>query len=73
MHAEPTALDRQIKPRGVFGRRGLQVVQKRPVDELDVDPAMNRFDGIRDIEQLTGCGFRIGIGSFSNEFHRISM
>ena len=40
MEFKPTALNRQIEPRLVFVRRTFLPVKERPVDQLDVDPAV---------------------------------
>ncbi len=37
---QPAALDRQVKASLVFVRRALLAKQERPVDQLDVDPAL---------------------------------
>jgi hypothetical protein len=34
------ALDRQIEPGAVFGRHALWIERERPVDQLDMDPAI---------------------------------
>jgi hypothetical protein len=66
---EPAALDRKLEAGAVFLRRTLQFEQKRAVDEFDKDPAvLQGFNGIGDLDQLAGCGFRVSIGTFSGEF-----
>ena len=40
VHDQPAALDRQIQAGLVFGRRSVVATQERPVDPLDIDPAI---------------------------------
>jgi hypothetical protein len=37
VHHQPTALDRKFEPGAVFRWRSLKLIQKRPVDFLDMD------------------------------------
>jgi hypothetical protein len=44
--------------------------EERPVDLLDVGtPVLHRLDGIGDVHQFAGGGFRIATGAGPNEFH----
>jgi hypothetical protein len=54
VHHQPAALNRQIQTRLVFVRCAFLTEQKRPVDQLDVDPAvLHDLDGVGD---LNDCG-----------------
>ena len=45
--------------------------QHRTVEQFDVDPAiLHSFDRIGDLDQFTGRGFRVGIGTGGSEFNR---
>ena len=67
---QPAAIDRQIKVGLVLGRAGLVLIQKRRVDQLDVDTAvLNGLDRIGDLDQLAGGLLRIGVGAIRGEFH----
>jgi hypothetical protein len=37
---QPTALDRKLEPGAILLRAGLELKQKRSVDQLNVDPAI---------------------------------
>ena len=66
---QPALGYRMLKAGFVFGRRPLQFEQKRPVDFLDVDPAvLDRLEGIGELQQLAGCGLGIGEGAGGDEF-----
>ena len=69
MQHQPAALDRQLQASTVFGRRCALPKQERPVDHLDVDPAvLHGLDAIGDLQQLAGGLFGIGLGPVSGEF-----
>jgi hypothetical protein len=58
---EPAVLDRAIKPGLVFRRRALELEQKRPVDLLDIDPAvLDGLERVGELKQLARGSFRIG-------------
>lgn len=50
MHLEPAALDREFEARAVLGRAAAVTEQKRLVDFLDVDAALNGLDRVGDFE-----------------------
>ncbi|WP_156439828.1 hypothetical protein [Bradyrhizobium valentinum] len=50
MQLEPTALDREFEAGAVLGRGAAVAEQKRLVDFLDVDAALNRLDRVGDFE-----------------------
>jgi hypothetical protein len=50
VYLEPAALDRECEARAVLGRGAAVTEEKRLVDFLDVDAALNRLDGVRDFE-----------------------
>ena len=61
VHREPAPLDRQFHAGAVFGRAGLVLEEERPVDLLDVDPAvLYRLDGVGDFEKGRAA-FRSGL------------
>ena len=60
MHFEPAALDRKLEACAILGRAAAVTEQKRLVDLLDVDAALNRLDRIGDFENSTGGFFRVG-------------
>ena len=62
MHLEPAALDREFEARAVLGRAAAVSEQKRLVDFLDVDAALNRFDRVRDLEDPARGFFWVGEG-----------
>jgi len=67
---EQAALDRKLQASTVFGRLAAVLVQERPIDFLDVDTTiLNGFDGTGDIEELSHCPFRIGVGSWLGKLH----
>ena len=64
MQHQPAALDAELETRLVFRRRRLQLKQHRPVDRLDINPAvLNGFEGVSKLEDLAGRIFRIGVGA----------
>ena len=64
MQFQPTAFDREIKASLVLCWRRLQLKQERPVDRLDINPAvLNGFEGVSKLEDLAGRIFRIGVGA----------
>jgi hypothetical protein len=46
MHLEPAALDREFEARAILGRAAAVSEEKRLVDFLDVDAALNWLDRI---------------------------
>ena len=50
MHLEPAALYRELEARAVFGRAAAVTEEKRLVDFLDVDAALNWLDRVGDLE-----------------------
>lgn len=50
MHLEPAALDREFEARAILGRAAAVTVEKRLVDFLDVDAALNWLNRVRDLE-----------------------
>jgi hypothetical protein len=72
VHLEPAARDRKIEPGFVFGRAASQVVEKRPVDQLDEDAAvLNGFDAVGDLHQLFRGDFRIREGAGIDKHGRV--
>jgi hypothetical protein len=70
MQPPPAALDRQFQPGVIFRRRSLQALDERAVDLLEMNTAvLHNFDGIGDLDQLPGGGFRVRIRAISVEFH----
>jgi hypothetical protein len=62
--------NREIKPSLVLGRRALELIDERPIDLLDVNPAvLHRLDGVGQLHQLARGGIRIGEGARFDEFH----
>jgi len=58
---EPALLDRAQKAGLVFRRRALELEQKRPVDLLDIDPAvLDGLERVGELKQLARGSFRIG-------------
>ena len=71
MQDEPAARDSQIEAGKKFVRRSLQIEQKRPVDQFDLDAAVvHHLDRVCDLKQLAGGFVWIAVGAFSGEFHR---
>ena len=80
-----TALDRQVKDSLEFVRFALLAEQERPVDQLDVDPAvLHDLDAVGDLNDLAGCrlspwdrprllhgqvGVQSGLGSPEGQVH----
>ena len=61
---QPSSFDRQIQTGLVFVRRAFLAKQERPVDQLDVDPAVLRgLDAVGDLNDLAGGLFGIGVRS----------
>ena len=63
MHREPTAIDGEFEAGAIFGRAAAVAEQKRLVDLLDVDAALNRLDRVGDFEDSARGLFRVGIGA----------
>ena len=60
------ALNTKVLPNG----RALELEQKRPVDLLDIDPAvLDGLECVGQLEELAGGDFRVGEGTGSDEFH----
>ena len=71
MPPQPAFGDRQLQPGAIFGRAATLLEQERPVDLLDVDPAvLDRLDGVGDLEDLARGLLGVGEGSISGVFHR---
>jgi hypothetical protein len=51
VHLEPAALDREFEARTVLDRAAAVAEEKRLVDFLNVDAALNGFDRVRDLER----------------------
>jgi hypothetical protein len=69
---QPAAIYRQIETGLVFGRAGLVLIQKRRVDQLDIDAAvLHRLDRVCDLDQLAGSLFRVGVRAISANFIRL--
>jgi hypothetical protein len=62
MQREPAAVDREFEARAVLGRAAAVTEEKRLVDLLDVDAALNRLQYIGDFEDSARGFFRVGIG-----------
>jgi hypothetical protein len=73
MHLEPAALDRKFEARAVLGRASAITEEKRLVDFLDVDAALNRLDGVRDLEDPARGFFWVGIGAGGSVFHAAAL
>ena len=68
MKPQPAALDSPIQTGLVFGWRGFLAEQKRPVDQLNVDPAvLYRLGGVGDLNDLAGGFFEIRVRSVGEE------
>jgi hypothetical protein len=63
VHLEPAAIDHEFEARAVLGRAAAVTEQKRLVDLLDVDAALNRLDRVGDFEDSARGLFRVGIGA----------
>ena len=50
VHLEPAALDREFEARAVLGRAAAVTEEKRLVDFLDMDAALNWLDRVGDLE-----------------------
>ena len=58
VHLQPAALDREFEARTVLGRAAAVTEEKRLVDFLDVDTALNWLNGVRDLEDSARGPFR---------------
>ena len=63
MHRQPAAIDGEIHAAAIFRRTAAIAKQKRLVDFLDVDAALNWLDRIGDLEDPARVFFWIGIGA----------
>ena len=71
MTPQPTLREGEGEPGAIFGRAATLLEQERPVDLLDVDPAvLDRLDGVGDLEDLARGLLGVGEGSISGVFHR---
>ena len=62
---EPAALDCVLDPGPELGPAGVERVQERRVDLLDMDAAvLDRLNAAGDLDQLARCGFGVGEGTF---------
>jgi hypothetical protein len=68
MLPQPALGDRQLlEARALFGRAASSP-QEGQIDLLDMDPAvLDRLDAVGDLDQLAGGGFRISVGTISDE------
>jgi hypothetical protein len=74
VHHKPPALDPELEAGAVFRRRRLETEQHRPVEQLDMDPAV--LDGLGrlgELDPLARGGFRVQVGAGSGEFQNISL
>jgi hypothetical protein len=69
VHLQPAALDRKFEARAVLGRAAAVTEEKRLVDFLDVDAALNRFDRVSDFEDSARGFFRVRLGAICGQFH----
>jgi hypothetical protein len=61
---QPAAFDRKLETSLVLCWSGLEIMQQRPVDQLDMDAAvLHGLDGVGDFHQLARGGFCIGEGA----------
>jgi hypothetical protein len=61
--------DRIVEAGLVFRRRALELGQKRPVDLLDIDPAvLERLESVGEFDQLARGDFRIREGRLAANF-----
>jgi hypothetical protein len=64
------AFDREVETGLVLGRAAEMLLQKRSVDQLDMDAAiLHRLDGVGDFHQLARGGFWIGEGAGLDELY----
>ena len=67
---QPTPFDGELQACAVFRRRALVAKQERSIQFLDIDPAiLNRFEGVRVLQQAAGGSLWVSVGSFSGQFH----
>ena len=71
VHLEPAALDRELEARAVLGRAAAVAEQKRLVDFLDVDAALNGLDRVGDFEDAARGLLWIGKGARGSVFHQV--
>src|ERR1700681_4324440 len=73
VHPQPAAGDGELDAGAIFGRTATFLKQKRPVDLLNVDPAvLDRLDRVGDLKQLARGFFRVGERSLGGIFHRLA-
>jgi len=71
VHRQPAAIDGELHSGAVFGWAAAISEQKRLVDFLDVDAALNRFDRIGDLENPARGLLWIGKGARGSVFHQV--
>jgi hypothetical protein len=63
VQAEPAVGDGALKAGFIFRRRALELIQEGAVDLLNVDaPVLHGLNATRDLDELAGGGFRVGVG-----------
>ncbi len=73
MQLQPTTGNRQVQAGLVFGRRAALPIQERPVDLLDIDPAiLDDLESVGVLQETARSLFGIGEGPVRGEFHMSS-
>ena len=63
MHRQPAAIDGEFHAAAIFRRTAAIAKQKRLVDLLNVDAALNRLDQVSDFEDSPRGFLRVGVGA----------
>src|SRR6201987_5811788 len=67
---EPAVGDGEIEAGLVFRRCALELIQERPIDLLDIDPAvLDWLERVGELDQLARGGLGVGEGALLNELH----
>ena len=63
MHRQPAAIDGEFHAAAIFRRTAAIAKQKRLVDLLNVDAALNRLDQVSDFDDSPRGFLRVGVGA----------
>src|SRR4029453_14486834 len=74
MQFQPAPCYGELQAGTVFRGRALVAEQERAVELLDIDSAiLNRFEGVRVLQQAAGGLLRVGVGAIGSVFHAAAL